>query len=70
MQPDESHPRLLTAREVKERYGIPASSVYAMVKSGELAAVHYGKRAVRFSAQAIDAWIARQLAGEHAADDH
>lgn len=52
----ESLPRLLTAREVADRTGIPLSRIYELVRLEKLPHVRLG-RAVRFSAEAVREWL-------------
>ncbi len=51
--------RLLTTREIEELLQLDRVTIYRMVKDGELPARRVGGQ-WRFSAQAIDAWLAAQ----------
>ncbi len=49
--------RLLSARDVAERTGLPLGRVYSLGRRGEAGAVKVGERAVRFSESGLDAWL-------------
>lgn len=53
--------RLLRAREVTERYGIPTSTVYALASKRGIPHVVFGEKCVRFPEAEIEAWLAAQL---------
>jgi excisionase family DNA binding protein len=53
---DKSPQALLTARGVKERTGLPTSTIYELAAKGELPCLRIG-RAVRFPERALDEWI-------------
>jgi excisionase family DNA binding protein len=48
--------RLLTAREVAERFGVSTETILRWARRGDLPSVHLSNRAIRFGAAAIDAW--------------
>lgn len=57
-QPDQ----LIRMPNVKHRVGLGRTSIYALVAEGKFPApVKIGKRAVAWSARAVDQWIADQL---------
>ena len=49
--------RLLSARDVAKRTGLPLARVYALGRQGEAGAVRTGERAIRFSESGLDAWL-------------
>ncbi len=49
--------RLLSARDVAERTGLPLARVYALGRQGEAGAVRIGERGIRFSESGLDAWL-------------
>jgi excisionase family DNA binding protein len=51
--------RLLTTRELQDHLQLDRVTIYRMVKEGELPALRVGGQ-WRFSAEAIDRWLARQ----------
>ncbi len=51
--------RLLTTRELQDHLQLDRVTIYRMVKEGELPALRVGGQ-WRFSARAIDGWLARQ----------
>lgn len=57
--------RLLTTREIEDLLQLDRVTIYRMVKDGELPARRVGGQ-WRFSAQAIDAWLATQPAEQPA----
>lgn len=48
--------KLLTAREVADRFGVPVDRVYAMARQGLLPVVRLGRQ-VRFSAAALEDFV-------------
>ena len=48
--------RLLTAREVAERFGVSTETILRWARRGDLPSVHLSNRAIRFRAAAIEAW--------------
>lgn len=54
---------LLRAEEVAARLRISRAQVYAMASRGELPVIRLGEHAVRFPADALQAWLAKQITG-------
>lgn len=50
-------PRLLTAREVSRRLGVPTSTVYGLAREGRIGGVVRVGRSVRFEPEALERWI-------------
>ncbi len=50
--------RLLRTEEVAALLGISRAWVYELVRRGEIPYVKMGKRAVRFPAEELEAWVA------------
>ena len=48
--------RLLTAREVMARTGLPRGRVYALGRQGKAGAVKVGERGIRFSERGLAEW--------------
>lgn len=63
----EESPLLLRAEEAARLLGYGRSTVFAMLQSGELPAVRYG-RTVRVPRRAIERWIAEQVADSEPRD--
>jgi excisionase family DNA binding protein len=60
---DGKNPRLLIrVSEAAERLSIARSKAYLMAQTGELPVVRLGK-SIRVPVQALDEWLARQIAG-------
>ena len=49
--------RLLSAKDVVKRTGLPLGRVYALGRQGEAGAVRISERAIRFSESGLDAWL-------------
>jgi excisionase family DNA binding protein len=63
--------KLLTYAEVAERIGVPIGTVYSMVCRRQIPHVRLGPRTVRFSPEAVEAWIAgRHVATGNHGPDH
>ncbi len=52
---------LLTIPQVQDELGIGRSSVYEMIKSGQLSTIHIG-RSVRIPRAALEEWLEKRLA--------
>lgn len=50
-------PKLLTAKQVSAATGLPLATVYSLSRRHEIPTVRIGERALRFSAEAVRAWI-------------
>ncbi len=53
--------RLLRAREVREEYGIPVSTSYALAAKGDIPHVRFGEKMVRFPEAELQAWLQSRL---------
>ncbi len=53
---------LLTVREVAERLRLGKSTVYLLIKRGEIPALHFGC-AVRVPQESLEVWLARMGEG-------
>lgn len=51
-------PRLLTYSQLAEITGLSKGTLYSMVANGEVPHVRLGKRFVRFTEEAVQAWLA------------
>ena len=58
---------LLTVREVAERLRLGKSTVYLLIKRGEMPAVHFGG-AVRVPQESLEVWLARMVDGADLSD--
>lgn len=52
---------LLRAEEVAERLRISRPQVYAMAQRNEIPCVRFGRGAIRFPADEIDAWLVQRI---------
>lgn len=55
---DPTLPRLLTYSQLAEITGLSKGTLYSMVANGEVPHVRLGKRFVRFTEEAVQAWLA------------
>ena len=59
--------RLIRRKEVQAKTGLGASSIYAMMKSGEFPqCLNLSERRVAWTESDIDAWIAERVANHRA----
>ena len=54
--------RLLRAKEVRDRYALPSSSLYKLVKENRIPHLRFGE-AVRFPEDTLEAWIRARIRG-------
>lgn len=59
----------LKASDVAERLSLDESTVYKLIKAGELPSVRIGTKAVRIPAAALDAYLRRHTAGVQVASE-
>jgi len=52
--------RLLRAKEVRERYALPSSSLYRLAKENRIPHLRFGE-AVRFPEDTLESWIKAQI---------
>ncbi len=55
--------RLLTARELADRFGVHAETVLRWHRRGQLPGVHLPGGAVRFQEEAVERWLASRASG-------
>lgn len=51
---------MLKAEELSAKKGIPRSTLYWLAKTGQIPAIYYGARAVRFDEDLVEDWLKRQ----------
>ena len=56
--PGSHQPRLLTYKQLEDRYGIKAATAVGLVRSGRIPHVRFGRRFIRFDVEEIERWIA------------
>ena len=62
--PNQNAPRLERAKQVLERTSLSKSALYRLILEGKFPKpVQLAGRAVAFDSRAVDAWIAKRLAG-------
>lgn len=56
-------PLTVSVSEAAQRIGVGRGTAYALVRSGELASITYGKRSRRVPVAAIEQYVQRALEG-------
>jgi excisionase family DNA binding protein len=59
---------LLTYDQASKRLNLRVGTLYALVSQGRIPHIRLGKRIVRFSAEALDAWLAENTVGTNAVE--
>ena len=54
----DAQPRLLTYKQLEDRYGIKVATAVGLVRSGRMPHVRFGRRFIRFDVAEIERWIA------------
>ena len=54
----------VTPRQAVERYGIPRSRIFELLRHGELAKVKLSERKILIPVRSIEAYLARHIVGK------
>jgi len=56
---EQQQPRLLTYKQLEQRYGIKVTTAVSLVREERIPHVRFGRRFIRFDVEQIEQWIAR-----------